>query len=266
MEKGKIKELLQPIARGLFGRQGEGGLRYQRPKFELRPLDLMLSDLTAIPLDEWYRYAFSTEPLNGKFTDDQRREYSLRSIECGREYAHWVIRKYGTDQPEKLAQAMGMQVQYIDYPKNTDRVLLAEFRAPDEIYIYMDAVRRVKKQLERPEVLEILTVQLDVSGLLLAHELFHLVEERHKKEIYTHTEKIELWHVGPWVNRSNVIAFSEIAAMAFAAEIIELPYSPYVMNVFLMYDYSPQEASGVYEAMMEAAGRVPCSAPSIMSI
>lgn len=64
--------------------------------------------------------------------------------------------------------------------------------------------------------------------VLLAHELFHLVEERHKKEIYTHTEKIELWHVGLCVNRSNVIAFSEIAAMAFAAEITEFP--PYYVK------------------------------------
>lgn len=63
----------------------------------------------------------------------------------------------------------------------------------------------------------------------------------------------------PIHNDSAVIALSEIAAMAFAGELTGLPYSPYVMDVFLVYGYSPEEASGLYEEMMELAGRKPCA-------
>jgi len=57
-----------------------------------------------------------------------------------------------------------------------------------------------------------------------------------------------------------VIAFSEIAAMGFAQEIMGITYSPYIMDVFLLYGYSPEEASGLYEEMMVCAGRTPRTA------
>ena len=46
--------------------------------------------------------------------------------------------------------------------------------------------------------------------------------------------------------------------MAFAQAVTGIPYSPYVMDVFLVYGYSPEEASGLYEEMMAYAGRTPC--------
>ena len=140
-------------------------------------------------------------------------------------------------------------------------MLFAEYRVPDTICIYMDAVKKAKKYMERPEIRDVLTDSLNISKLLLAHELFHYVEEKYKHEIYTKTEKVRLWSLGPLHNDSTIIALSEIAAMAFAREITGIPYAPYVMDVFLVYGYSPEEASGLYEEMMEFAGRKAC--PSV---
>ena len=84
------------------------------------------------------------------------------------------------------------------------------------------------------------------------------MEEKYKKEIFTKQEKIRLWSFGPLHNDSIIIALSEIAAMAFAQAVTGIPYSPYVMDVFLVYGYSPEEASGLYEEMMAYAGRTPC--------
>lgn len=246
---------MKPIAQGLFGKQGTR--RYERPHFTVRPLPMMLEDLTAIPPEQWYKYAFSREPLNGKFNDEQRMEYTKKALDCGREYAAKVCELYGTRVPEELAKAMGMNVSYPQFPEKTDRVLFAEYRVPNCINIYMDAVKKAKKFLDKPGVREALTENLNISGLLLSHELFHFVEEKYKKEIWSQTEKIRLWSVGPLHNDSTVIALSEIAAMGFAQEITGIPYSPYVMDVFLVYGYSPEEASGLYEEMMEYAGRTP---------
>jgi len=154
---------------------------------------------------------------------------------------------------------MGLKVEYPTFPENADRVLFAEFREPGNIKIYMDAVKKADKFTERPEVREVLTEQLDIKSLLLAHELFHFVEEKYKKEIFTKQEKIRLWSLGPLHNDSTIIALSEVAAMAFAQAITGIPYSPYVMDVFLVYGYSPEEASGLYEEIMEYAGRIPCN-------
>ena len=256
MTREQVKEALKPIAQGLFGKQGT--TRYQRPHFPLRPLETMLKDLTGIPFADWYRYAFSREPLNGKFHDDQRRKWMEQSISCGYQYADRVCREYHCQTPEALAEALGMKVSYPTFPEKTDRVLFAEFRVPDQISIYMDAIDRIRRYRHLPEVEEALTKELKITSLLLAHELFHFVEEAYKAEIFTRTEKIRLWSVGPLHNDSGIMILGEIAAMAFAQRLTGIPYAPYVMDVFLVYGYSPEEASGLYEEMMQYAGREPC--------
>ena len=257
MKKEEFRRALKPIADGLFGKQG--AVRYERPHFAVRPLERMLRDLTAIPLEDQYAYAFSREPLNGKFNDEQRKKWTAQAIGCGREYAKKICSSYGVTAPEALAQAMGLEVLYPSFPENADRVLFAEFREPGNINIYMDAVKKAEKFLKRPEIKAVLTDRLDVAGLLLAHELFHFVEEKYKKEIFTKKEKLRLWSLGPLHNDSSIIALSEIAAMAFAQTVTGISWSPYVMDVFLVYGYSPEEASGLYEEMMMYAGREPCA-------
>lgn len=255
MTNEAFRKALKPITDGLFGKQQ--AVRYERPHFEVRPVELMLEDLAEIKPLEWYRYAFSREPLNGKFTDGQRRDWMEKSLACGQEYARKISGRYHTRDPKELAKAMGMEVSYPEFPEKTDRVLFAEYRIPNRVCIYMDAVKKAERLLNRPEVFRVLTRELDISRLLLSHELFHCVEDRHKGEIFTQTEKVRLWKLGFLHNDSMVIALSEIGAMGFAQELMGIKYSPYLMNVFLVYGYSPEEASGLYEEMMELAGRTP---------
>lgn len=155
MKKDQVKKLLDPIADGLFGKQRT--TRYERPNFPLRPLGMMLRDLAAIPDADWCRYAFSSEPLNGKFTDAQRTAYAEESRACGQEYARRLAQEFGTREPEKIARALHMEVSYPQYPEKTDRVLFAEFREPRSIRIYMDAVNRARTSLQEPGVREVLT-------------------------------------------------------------------------------------------------------------
>lgn len=247
MTKEKVKELF-------FGKQETiPNMNAQR---KLHSLEKMLRDLTEIDEVVWYGYAFSRDPINGKFHNEQRREWMENAIACGKEYAHLISKEYGSHDPKVIAEGMKMKVTYPTLPEKADRVLFAEYRVPNKICIYMDAVNKAKKYLKKPEIKAILTDSLDVSRLLLAHELFHNVEEKYRKKIYTRTERARLWKLGPIHNDSPIMALSEIAAMSFAKELIGIPYSSYVMDVFLMYDYSPEEASGLYEEMMSYAESV----------
>ncbi|WP_313187626.1 hypothetical protein [Lacrimispora sp.] len=258
MKKEEFRNALKPITDGLFGKQRTSV--YERPHFDVRPIEDMVNDLAEIEPVEWYSYAFSREPLNGRFHEEQRKEWMEKSLACGRKYAQKVCEKYQTRDPKKLAQAMGMDISFPEFPEKTDRVLFAEYRVPNKICIYMDAVKKGEKLFGRPGISELLAEGLDISRLLLSHELFHFVEEQYKHEIFTKTEKVRLWSFGFLHNDSNVIAFSEIAAMGFAQEIMGITYSPYIMDVFLVYGYSPEEASGLYEEMMVYAGRTPRTA------
>lgn len=231
----------------------------EKPRFAVRPLTEMLRDLAAFEAADWMRYVFSREPLNGKFNDEQRSRWMKEALSCGEEYAEACRNRHGTGDAEAIAKELGMSVEYPAMPESADRVLFAEFRKPGTIRIYMDAVRKADDLMQDPDVRQALTESLDVSRLLLAHELFHAVEEQEKERIYTRTEKVLLWSFGPFHNDSQVIALSEIAAMGFARSLTALPYFPWVMDVFLVYGYSPSEASGLYEEIMELAGKAPCA-------
>lgn len=254
MSKEQFKEFMKPINKVLFG-QEDVGRSHERPHFQVRPLEMILEDLLPIPPLEWFDYVFGREPLSGKINEEQRRRYMREAWECGCEYAERIKTEYGSDDPGTIAKAMGMEVSYPTLPDKTDRILFAEFREPNKIKIFMDAVKKADKYLAKPEIQTIFKCQVNVSKILLAHELFHAVEEKYSKEIYTKTERIRLWSIGFIHNDSQIIVLSEIAAMAFAATLTKFPYSPYILDVFLVYGYSPEEASGLYDEIMGDIGK-----------
>jgi hypothetical protein len=253
MTKEEFKSYLKPLTDGLFGKQKPYHLKQERQT--IYPVGTIVGDLCQIDDTAWGKYAFSRELLNGKFTNEQRAALTGRALACGAEYARKCIAEYGLRDPKSLAKRLGLEVDYPQMPQNTDRVLFAEFRIPNKVHIYMDGVEKADTLMDEPGVREALTGDLAIARLLLAHELFHFVEERHAKEIWTRTYEIELWALKPLHNRSGVAVLSEIAAMAFAKELTRLPYSPYVMDAFLVYGYSPEAASALYEEMMKYAGR-----------
>ena len=250
-----IKEKLRPIADGLFGKQRMP--KYERPHYKTYPLEYMMERLVKISALDWRHYAFSREPLNGKFTPSQRLEWTRKAIECGEFYADRMISEYGTDDPEAIARKLGLEVYYPQYPEKTDRVLFAEFVKPNRINIFMDAVRRAERLLQKRAVRNILTDRLNTAKVILSHEIFHHVEEKYRREIFTMTEKVRLWTLGPLHNDSGIFALGEIAAMSFAQKLNNLPYSPYILDVFLVYDYSAEEAGGLYGEIMELSGLKP---------
>ena len=225
----------------------------------VKPIEQILSDLVQIRSGEWSKYAFSRDPIVRKISDAAKLQYMEKAEECGREYARKMSDLYGTGNPEKIALKMGMEVSYPELPKSRVRILFAEFRAPKTIRVYTDTIAKCAPFLSRKEVAEILTPRLNIRHLLLAHELFHAVEDKYRKEIYTKTERIRLWKFGPLHNDSPILALGEIAAMSFARELTHLPYSPYVLDVFLVYGYYPAEATDLYEEIMELCGRTPGS-------
>lgn len=239
---------LKPLFEGIFGKQRS--TLYKRPEFKERKLMDMLRDLKEIPLLDWDRYAFSRDPLNGKISPQNRRIYMEKAWQCGVEWADKAKAEYSNLSPKELANALGMEVNYPQLPKSLDRVLFAEFIEPNSIHIYMDAI---EKAFQLEENIQEITGNANISDILLLHELFHSIEEMHKKEIYTRTEEIKLWSLGFFKYKSGLVALGEIAAMGFAYRYSGIDFSPYLLDIILVYGYSKNEASGLYEEMMELA-------------
>lgn len=211
----------------------------------------MTKRLMKLKEEEWGRYAFRHEPLERKLSEEQKETYTKQAMECGRKEATLLMEEMPGCTVEKIARAKGIAVETPDIPSGGGHVIFAQYEESGKITIFMDCIRKAEFLIAE-EQMEDLFAGTDLFSVLLAHELFHVIEHEKRKTIFTQTEKIELWR-RPFSNKSRLIALSEMAAMAFAGRIQNLSFSPYVLDVVLMYCYNQEAAQALYEEIMEAA-------------
>ncbi len=221
---------------------------------QVYPIGAMMRHMAQIAPVDYGRYAFSRELLRDKFTDDEKRVLMERAYRCGAEEAELLRASCGCSMdnvltPARAAQHLGVEIRSEDASPGGGQVLFATFTEPDLITVYRDAVRRGEALMEDAEVAAALP-RLDITRILLWHELFHAVELQKKATIFTQTEKIALWR-GPIPNRSTIRCLGEIAAMQFAAALEGLTYSPYCLDVLLVYGYDTRAASALFDEIRE---------------
>ncbi len=246
------KQNANKLLKGFFGSAqapafGEDEFNTVRPLTEMIDHLLTLSDLS------FGCYAWSREPLERKFDQLQKLDYVRKAIDCGQTEAKLLKAQYQTDDPVTIARQMDLRVDTPDTPTGGGHVIFAQYVEPDEVTIFMDAVDKGRQLIADHELAECLE-NVDVFHLLLAHEIFHAVECKKQDTIFTRTEKVELWKK-PFSNRSGLICLGEIAGMAFAKELLNMTYSPYLFDVLLMYGYQPEAATALYEEIIEIAGQ-----------
>lgn len=218
-------------------------------KYIIREMMKELTDLTDL---QWGGYAFYHEPLERKFTPEQKENYTRLANKCGEEEAESLLSEYPEKSIEEISRNLGFTVKTPDTPIGGGHVLFAQYVEPKEITVFMDCIEKAEKLITK-EKLQGFFPAADLKDVLMAHELFHGIEYRKRKQIFTQTEKIELWR-RPFSNKSKILCLSEMAAMAFAKRMTGISCSPYVLDVLLMYCYNEEAAIALYEEILEAAG------------
>lgn len=211
----------------------------------------MMKELTGLTDLQWGGYAFYHEPLERKFTPEQKENYTRLANKCGEEEAESLLSEYPEKSIEEIAGELGFTVKTPDTPTGGGHVLFAQYVEPKEITVFMDCIEKAEKLINK-EKLQSFFPAADLKDVLMAHELFHGIEYRKRKQIFTQTEKIELWR-RPFSNKSKILCLSEMAAMAFAKRMTGISCSPYVLDVLLMYCYNEEAAIALYEEILEAA-------------
>lgn len=235
----------------LNGKLAEALGKKQEVKAGEHSLLEMTETLAGIGDEGWGKYAFYHEILEGKFSDEEKRAYIAAANSCGREEARFLRMKYPEETAEEIAVLLGLKVLKRDTPAGGGHVIFAQYEEPDKITVYTDASERGSEILKSGQVSDRIR-SCPVKEVLTAHELFHAIEYRKQSEIYTQTERVELWKK-PFSNRSRIRCLSEIAAMAFAGELLHLEYSPFLMDVLLIYAYNPGAAAALFEEICSAA-------------
>lgn len=235
----------QKLISFLKGKQDEA----QEEKNEIPHVKDMLRELIKISDEKWGLYAFRREPLEGKFTKEEKLELIEKANECGKKYAQNIIKEYGNINTYDLALNLGIEVEYPDKPVGGGHIIFAQFVEPNKVTVFKDSVDKAETMVEKENLMSIFS-NVKVEEILLAHEIFHFIEENSKEEIFTHTEKIRLWKFGPLKNDSNIVCLGEIAGMAFAKELLQLPYSPYILDAFLVSLYNPEIGNELYNEII----------------
>jgi hypothetical protein len=206
-----------------------------------------VGELAKLSDEDWCRYAFNRDPLVGRIQPEDRLEYGRRAIACGIEQARKVRAEHGDTGVVDLAGRMRVKLQL--KPEEGASSMFAYYQEPDTIAVYT-VNAKATNALVAEYALQDLVGDADVVDVLVAHELYHVLEHTVPGGLYTSQKHVALWKFGLFEKRSRILCLEEIGAMAFARELVGLKCSAYVYNVLMLTPASPAKAQKLYERIM----------------
>lgn len=212
----------------------------------------MVRNLVALDKYIWGMYSFNREPIGRKIPKADKLKMIEEANQCGIEEAQKLREKYGAKSVREYAALLGATISDIENGDSTDYILFAKFNSPDKIAVSSANVKKAEDMTEKEELRELID-NVSIEDVLLAHEMFHLIEDS-DKEIYTRITKIKLWNLGPFKYHSGIITLGEIAAMAFAKELLKLSFYPNIFDVLLLYPHDEKRAKLLYDEVIAMKG------------
>ena len=223
----------------------------QSAKLAVKPLEAMFEQLRAVDEVSWGLYEFSSEMLRDKIDDTSKLEIICESIACGKSWAQrlaekFELEKFSNEKATKLAQLLGLQVNEVAKKATKLRVVFAQFitDAGGIIELAQEPLEGYQSLVLTSEALPSVTT---VREVLIAHEIFHYLEEQHADIMYSRQKTVRLWKLFNYEHRSTINATSEIAAMAFAKELCLISFVPQALDVLLTYALDSDFSKSVYE-------------------
>lgn len=211
-----------------------------------------VQDLAREPAGNWWSYAFLYEPLRNRIPSEEQRNLFDDAWTWGWKVADECAERYGLSRLSDVVNDMGLTLEKPESDSSSGRVLFAEYIPPSEVRVYRRGIREGKKLLEQPGMHEALGGHAPFFDVLLAHELYHVTEERNPDESWTQTYRYPLWGVGGHRYCTGIGCLSEIAAMAFAMRFTKVDWSPFLLDGLLLYGISTEAGASTMHTMLKA--------------
>lgn len=207
----------------------------------------ILTTLKAVPDEVWDTYALRNEPLKYKLAAADQANFLQLAHRTGIRLAHRVWGQYPDQSLSDIYRALGIQLHELSDEDGGHYTMFACYTEPDKVELYTETIRLAEESL-REENCTAALAGIQIRDILLAHELFHYYEcTLSAEELPTKQKLLTLWHIGRFQYKSSIISLNEIAAMAFAKEYLSMPYSPYILDVLLLYHSNRRMAMELYE-------------------
>lgn len=178
--------------------------------------------------------ALKNDLLFHKIPKDKYAYYINESLKIGKQKAQ-SLKQYSVEQ---LCQQNNIT---IEYAKQEGKFYGVQFRANIElsdqekkIILYKDSLDEIVKASQK-FLDKNITIE-DVIHIHLAHELFHFYEYIDKLPTNENLDSIVRMKIGPKKMYATVMATCEIAAHAFAKELLSLDVLPNLFDYFLLID------------------------------
>ena len=207
------------------------------------------ADLQALAEEVWSAYALSREPLRGRLDREGYRPYYDRATACGREEASRLAHAHPGASVRDMAAALGVTVEKVPMPQGGGIVTFACYYEPDRIELCADNAQEVQGLLQAAGLEERLG-RVDVLDMLLAHELFHVVQQW-EPDLYVNQKHTWVGDGGGRREGSRPVSWEEVAAMACARGLLGMEVTPYVYDVWMLLARAPERAQALYRQLME---------------
>lgn len=218
----------------------------------LYTLEEMTERLLNLSDEEWGAYAFGREPLRDRVGMEERLYLAKEAAECAKKEAEAVKEQYPENTIDAFIRAHGLKVHETQKANDGGYVIFAQYKPLKDISIFTHSIGQAEAYLKECRGLPFENAET-IKKVLLAHEIFHYIEETKKDAIFTRRKHINLWRIGPVKYSSALACLSELGGMAFAKKLCGISWSPYLLDVFLVYGYSPEAASNLFEGILKAA-------------
>jgi hypothetical protein len=206
-----------------------------------------IQTLMQLPDEVFGLYLFNQDPLRGKLSPKQKEVIFQDAMQCGIDLSQELKEKYGHCTVDEFINKLDIKLTYKDSHNGLEYIYFGTYQKPNKMTIYKENIKKGHDLAVQEHILELQEVNLE--DIVKAHELFHHFEEQ-RKELYVNTHKITLWRFGKYEHKSKLVSQSEIASMAFAKDLLQLDFSPNVLDVLLLHPHNKNQAQKVYDIIM----------------
>lgn len=193
-------------------------------------------------------YATYEDPISGKIDDTNREEIIQTSLKVGRDLADKVLEESPNKSVADRIEAHNIELVIEEDKENTKFVYFGTYEHKGPITLFKGNISKSERLLKKEEI-DWLSVD-KVSDIVLAHELFHFYEDEYP-DLYTNTKEINLWKLGPYQHKSKLICPSEIAAMSFTKQLLNLDFNPGAINYLLYSSIDKKTGEAFYEKITD---------------
>lgn len=216
---------------------------------ERKMIRAQLEKLMALSSRDFAHYQISLDPIKGKISKDEKVEIIENSILCGKEEAKKLRNQFGDLEVSEIAKNLGIIIEHNAKQSALDFVYFGFFETPNNIFIFDSNIKQAEALLEE---LNMNDFPVDFKDVVLAHEIFHFIEEENKS-LYTNTRKIKLWSLGKiYTHKSKLRCTGEIAAMSFARTLLNLNLNPSILDYIFVAAFDFEKADELFRRIIKS--------------